>query len=1290
MQKTSTFYQCKVDNNLFFYSYTDGKVPTLNLYRIHDINTEAEEVNLTFLKSCNIDNKVYKNYRYDLSEQRTFKKTSFNQNFSWSPNNYTGIFSYGINDTIQLINCSNNNITVLDNLQNEKCCCLSLDWNPDKLNSHLAIFCNSSLNNPDDNGLVVIYDIQEKQQIQKIYSLNNTSYSNGMGGIPKSASWLNSTCFISGWQILDSANSLIVYDIRTNNSYASFSNVIETNCIEYISVNPLDSNYILASDNTHLVEVYDIRSIKKNQKFSNKLEGHKINKASYASMTLKSGLMNSLEWFPYKQLTLSLLTGSDMYIISTSKVSFSAAPNFNFDDNLNYKNNFDIVTDKNSISGFFLIGKRPISVDKFCWLQKPTKKSIKSARLKTYDSLLPSLAVVKDKKCSVIPNFFSLINVLGSDIQLNYSASLLNNGAYYKKTRAQINKILTFGFGLITQRLKKLYGLSTILNDTSRLNSILSHWSNVLDLEAKEIILSFESSNSKSFYLNGIFPILIEDIWDAINIMRSASHLQKYLDMIPLQITASMKAMRNIKDSNVEDKFYPILAPLISPHNSGLVHWPSIRDEIIKLNQENINEEELPSLYIEFNHFSYMNSDKLHNSNGYNENYLDISDMRNLSIEIYSSKKREQLIILCGVKGFDDISLDSIDLDTEITIKNSYILSIFWKCITLQYQHFLHFPALLSKILNRSSMQEFGNVKSSFIYDINVLFTSAGFILAEVHRPNKETNYVDSDELRKRIAFFRSSILSTSEKLLNDGMYKQIWSTDSYIEAILTFTINFLVVLVKYFDNCKLYESIDFPPFANYLMENLLLPNVNLSIPYYTPSYCLVGVGLYYLPIGLLLSLVDQIAQVSTSKGLLDAIIITGVSTPLTLNLEICADMGSEKSKTFFEKKSENTANLYHPAEYERHHIFRDSPDPSEIKSESSESRLCVHPRRLNGHGNSDFQIGNLQVSNFSAEFTEMILRRYLYLTGGDIQTISLIGVHLTHFIDKSSTESYIRRIANILSSCYNKYRNLLQSNGIISNILCNIKISSSSCKNKTILIKNEAITQAISILNILNVNYISRFNIYCNKVNVPTGNILFCYYCGNSLIGTSPDFGKNKISNQVTLSDHSDIDDSIQSKKYTQDTIINRANRNNITVCNNIKSTISKRKLIDDSLTTGNTTQNTSNLSLCDYTSNISTSVGNFPLSITCPNKSCGKPLPRCVVCLTEISLSNSFSIDATCNSELKSVPSSFNEWYTWCLHCHHGGCFKHINEWFEYFDECPVSECHCWCTAIDSWSRT
>ncbi|KAJ8984999.1 hypothetical protein NQ317_016910 [Molorchus minor] len=52
--------------------------------------------------------------------------------------------------------------------------------------------------------------------------------------------------------------------------------------------------------------------------------------------------------------------------------------------------------------------------------------------------------------------------------------------------------------------------------------------------------------------------------------------------------------------------------------------------------------------------------------------------------------------------------------------------------------------------------------------------------------------------------------------------------------------------------------------------------------------------------------------------------------------------------------------------------------------------------------------------------------------------------------------------------------------------------------------------------------------------------------------------------------------------------------------------------------------------------------------------------------------------------SDNLKSA--EFDNWFTWCQTCRHGGHAGHMTQWFEEHQECPVTACTCRCFAVDA----
>ncbi|KAG6004753.1 hypothetical protein E4U21_000783 [Claviceps maximensis] len=79
----------------------------------------------------------------------------------------------------------------------------------------------------------------------------------------------------------------------------------------------------------------------------------------------------------------------------------------------------------------------------------------------------------------------------------------------------------------------------------------------------------------------------------------------------------------------------------------------------------------------------------------------------------------------------------------------------------------------------------------------------------------------------------------------------------------------------------------------------------------------------------------------------------------------------------------------------------------------------------------------------------------------------------------------------------------------------------------------------------------------------------------------------------------------------------------------------------------------------------------------LSCP--SCGRQLPRCVVCLEIVGVPRSSKPCADKESSL--VPLTAGRFPTFCLRCEHVLHLDHARQWFARHVECPVPECRCQC---------
>ncbi|XP_051872722.1 GATOR complex protein MIOS isoform X1 [Pristis pectinata] len=90
-----------------------------------------------------------------------------------------------------------------------------------------------------------------------------------------------------------------------------------------------------------------------------------------------------------------------------------------------------------------------------------------------------------------------------------------------------------------------------------------------------------------------------------------------------------------------------------------------------------------------------------------------------------------------------------------------------------------------------------------------------------------------------------------------------------------------------------------------------------------------------------------------------------------------------------------------------------------------------------------------------------------------------------------------------------------------------------------------------------------------------------------------------------------------------------------------------------------------------------------------SCPG--CRKPLPRCALCLINMGTPVSSCLGTGKSDEKVDLSkdkklAQFNNWFTWCQNCRHGGHAGHMLSWFRDHHECPVSACNCKCMQLDT----
>ncbi|EFA82384.1 hypothetical protein PPL_04809 [Heterostelium album PN500] len=84
------------------------------------------------------------------------------------------------------------------------------------------------------------------------------------------------------------------------------------------------------------------------------------------------------------------------------------------------------------------------------------------------------------------------------------------------------------------------------------------------------------------------------------------------------------------------------------------------------------------------------------------------------------------------------------------------------------------------------------------------------------------------------------------------------------------------------------------------------------------------------------------------------------------------------------------------------------------------------------------------------------------------------------------------------------------------------------------------------------------------------------------------------------------------------------------------------------------------------------------------CPH--CKQALPRCSLCMLPLScMVPGIDFKKPTNREFWTAGAeSFDDWFTWCQSCRHGGHAQHISDWFKDHNECPVTDCNCTCSTL------
>jgi len=92
-----------------------------------------------------------------------------------------------------------------------------------------------------------------------------------------------------------------------------------------------------------------------------------------------------------------------------------------------------------------------------------------------------------------------------------------------------------------------------------------------------------------------------------------------------------------------------------------------------------------------------------------------------------------------------------------------------------------------------------------------------------------------------------------------------------------------------------------------------------------------------------------------------------------------------------------------------------------------------------------------------------------------------------------------------------------------------------------------------------------------------------------------------------------------------------------------------------------------------------------NFRSKVPCC-PSCKQSLPRCCLCLLPLNcMVPAVDYKKPSDREFwKAGAEPFEDWFTWCQTCRHGGHAQHILDWFQEHSVCPVTDCTCRCSSL------
>ncbi|KAF7458668.1 GATOR complex protein MIOS isoform X1 [Cryptosporidium felis] len=1184
MNKNLIISQCKSDPTTFFYYSERDCLKKLGIYYIDDLDHNSVDLQgnyqiktkLTFFPA---KNEILKSIISDeVPHNCSFQ---YFPTFCWSNCSVLGALTTGSSSSISLLNVKVNKFVIKDRISAPNYLYSSLDLSSNGSSNLLAssnVFLNALHSFPEGN--ISIYDITTKQKILHLEKDLNPDTKSANLGFPCVVRWINSDLLASSWKLYDCSNRMQIYDIREKNSLAFAS--INLNGCDFLSVNTFDNNFLLASNLKDIIKIFDLRFIK-DESFTGYTQ-------PFSSVLFNETEIKDLQWFPERKFTISISTKNGIFIVDATNDTYNESKFSCSGGNLQRY----IYWNEDLLTNFKPVFLCEDFKDTFCWINS---QSI----IQKY-----SLVYASHDAAYQLSNINININSFPSYQNVPLLSNVCNNEIESRSDCKIPDTPVLFGYSWIPRRISNYYCDLNTKVENMTCNTVLWRLQEINSKEAQYLV-----ENQKDPELLRRIGIFLDSnhINNIIRVVKSVSHTYNYLYFLPKRILhweELMKQIINMKNDSAE---------FGNSYNLEIFALPNIKDLFVVL--KNLLEKVDKSFKLSFRNFNLGCDGTVPNMKNVNVQF----------VKIFSSQLRERLILFFG--GFSvNAEIQNLPHNVDPIIIETFLLGFFWNCITLQYQNFILHCDVISTILDLCLNNEYKLIKESFLNNLRLFLNSAGIFISNIyHRDENNTLLFDKD-----IQFYYHSIISTSEILLNEVLYQPIWNCNIHLESVLYISIGFIVSFSKYFSS-----NSNKSPFSIHLLEDLLIPSVESRSYIYIPCNLLLVIGLYYLPIDDLSTLIEFILREVVQNGYLDGISMLGMEYNMHEN-----KVNDVLDHNNFEK-TENT---------------RVSDTILVYNSTTSIVQKSGTDKKMLETGSQDY--------------LKLLINRYLSLSFGDIQTVALIGSCLFTFIDDYSTSQLIK-------TCIDEYTRLLKNSSFIDHILNGLLPLNAE---KVVWEANKSnrrnIYDIVFELNILRFSYPELFHdIYRrNSGSAPTGNILFCYYCERPLFQT---YFESKISNNGSLLGECVV--STPKKAEVRETQM-EIREGQIKTIQNLDSEI------------GQNVYNKSSMGLYSlYQTENNANLDLSSLILNCPNKFCNRPLPRCVICLTEIPINANFSSkdNKKCEkNDLFLLSDNMENWYTWCLYCHHGGCFKHIIEWFECFDECPVPECNCWCNSVDCWYQT